>query len=117
MSHELRTPLNAIGGYVELLDLGIHGPLAEAQRGALARITANQRHLLTLINDILSFARLEAGSIEFDAAGALRAGGAGQRGVAGGAAGGGARRGVHVGAVRPGAPLSWATPSGCGRCC
>ncbi len=66
MSHELRTPLNAIGGYVELLELGIHGPLAEAQRGALARITANQRHLLALINDILSFARLEAGSIEFD---------------------------------------------------
>ena len=66
MSHELRTPLNAIGGYVELLDMGIHGPLAEAQRGALARITANQRHLLTLINDILSFARLEAGSIHFD---------------------------------------------------
>jgi PAS domain S-box-containing protein len=66
MSHELRTPLNAIGGYVELLDMGIHGPLAEAQRGALARITANQRHLLTLINDILSFARLEAGSIDFD---------------------------------------------------
>ncbi|HYR11104.1 MAG TPA: ATP-binding protein [Longimicrobium sp.] len=66
MSHELRTPLNAIGGYVELLDMGIHGPLAEAQRGALARITANQRHLLALINDILSFARLEAGSIEFD---------------------------------------------------
>ena len=66
MSHELRTPLNAIGGYVELLDLGIHGPLDESQRGALARITANQRHLLALINDILSFARLEAGSIEFD---------------------------------------------------
>ncbi|HEX6371851.1 MAG TPA: ATP-binding protein [Longimicrobium sp.] len=66
MSHELRTPLNAIGGYVELLELGIHGPLAEAQRGALARITANQRHLLALINDILSFARLEAGSIHFD---------------------------------------------------
>jgi PAS domain S-box-containing protein len=66
MSHELRTPLNAIGGYVELLDMGIHGPLAEPQRGALARITANQRHLLTLINDILSFARLEAGSIHFD---------------------------------------------------
>jgi signal transduction histidine kinase len=72
MSHELRTPLNAIGGYVELLDLGIHGPLAEAQRGALARITANQRHLLTLINDILSFARLEAGSMQFDV-GALAA--------------------------------------------
>ena len=66
MSHELRTPLNAIGGYVELLDMGIHGPLTEAQRGAMARITANQRHLLALINDILSFARLEAGNMEFD---------------------------------------------------
>jgi PAS domain S-box-containing protein len=66
MSHELRTPLNAIGGYVELLDMGIHGPLTEPQRSAMARITANQRHLLTLINDILSFARLEAGSMEFD---------------------------------------------------
>jgi PAS domain S-box-containing protein len=66
MSHELRTPLNAIGGYVELLDLGIHGPLADAQRGSLDRITANQRHLLGLINDILSFARLEAGSMDFD---------------------------------------------------
>ncbi|CAN5857410.1 hypothetical protein BH23GEM7_BH23GEM7_25050 [soil metagenome] len=66
MSHELRTPLNAIGGYVDLLDLGIHGPLTEAQRGALSRVTANQRHLLTLINDILSYARLEAGQIEFD---------------------------------------------------
>jgi PAS domain S-box-containing protein len=66
MSHELRTPLNAIGGYVELLDIGVHGPLTAPQQGALKRITANQRHLLTLINDILSFARLEAGRIEFD---------------------------------------------------
>jgi PAS domain S-box-containing protein len=66
MSHELRTPLNAIGGYVELLDLGINGPVSPAQRGALARIAANQRHLLGLINDILSFARLEAGRIEFE---------------------------------------------------
>ena len=66
MSHELRTPLNAIGGYVELLDLGIHGPISEAQQAALARITANQRHLLTLISDILQFARLEAGQVEFE---------------------------------------------------
>jgi len=67
MSHELRTPLNAIGGYVDLLDLEIHGPLTEAQRNAIGRITANQRHLLALINDILSFARLEAGRIVPDA--------------------------------------------------
>jgi PAS domain S-box-containing protein len=66
MSHELRTPLNAVAGYVGLLEMEIHGPLNPAQQGALGRITTNQRHLSTLINDILSFARLEAGRIEFD---------------------------------------------------
>jgi PAS domain S-box-containing protein len=66
MSHELRTPLNAIGGYTDLLDLGIHGPTTEAQDAALGRIRANQQHLLTLITDVLSFAKLEAGQIEID---------------------------------------------------
>jgi PAS domain S-box-containing protein len=66
MSHELRTPLNAIGGYVELLDVGVHGPITADQRAALDRVAANQKHLLTLINDILSFARLEAGQIEVE---------------------------------------------------
>jgi signal transduction histidine kinase len=66
MSHELRTPLNAIGGYVDLIDMGIHGDVTEGQHEALERITANQRHLLTLINDILAFAKLEAGRVEFE---------------------------------------------------
>ncbi len=66
MSHELRTPLNAIGGYVDLVDLGIHGPVSEAQHGALARVRASQQHLLTLINDVLAFAKVEAGQIYFD---------------------------------------------------
>jgi signal transduction histidine kinase len=66
MSHELRTPLNAISGYVDVLDAGVYGPLTEAQRRALMRVAANQRHLLALIDDVLSFAKLEAGRIEFD---------------------------------------------------
>jgi signal transduction histidine kinase len=65
MSHELRTPLNAIVGYVDLLDLGIDGPLGEVQRRHLDRIKHAQTVLLGLINDILNFARIEAGRIEF----------------------------------------------------
>jgi signal transduction histidine kinase len=62
MSHELRTPLNAIAGYAELLSLGVPGPLTEKQNDALSRIRSNQQHLLALIDDVLSFARIEAGS-------------------------------------------------------
>jgi PAS domain S-box-containing protein len=64
MSHELRTPLNAIGGYADLLDLGLRGPVTDAQRADLARIKRSGQHLLSLINDILNFARLEAGRVE-----------------------------------------------------
>jgi signal transduction histidine kinase len=63
MSHELRTPLNAIAGYAELLEMGIHGAVTEAQREALRRIQTSQRHLLSLIEDILNFARIEAGRL------------------------------------------------------
>jgi len=68
MSHELRTPLNAIGGYVELLEMGIHGPVTEAQSKSLERIRSAGHYLLSLINDILNFARVEAGRIEINAA-------------------------------------------------
>jgi len=63
MSHDLRTPLNAIGGYAELLALGVRGEVNEAQAADLERIRRNQRHLLTLVNDVLNFARLETGEI------------------------------------------------------
>ena len=66
MSHELRTPLNAIGGYAQLLALGIRGPLSNEQRQDLERIDKSQRHLLSLINDILNFAKLEAGRVDFE---------------------------------------------------
>jgi PAS domain S-box-containing protein len=66
MSHELRTPLNAIGGYAELLLLGIRGPLTPDQASDLERIQRSQHNLLSLINDILNYAKLEAGHVVFD---------------------------------------------------
>jgi signal transduction histidine kinase len=66
MSHELRTPLNAIAGYVELLEMGLRGEVTNAQRDDLRRIHQNQRLLLGLINDVLNFAKLESGHVEFE---------------------------------------------------
>jgi signal transduction histidine kinase len=66
MSHELRTPLNAIAGYVELLEMGVRGALTDVQREDLRRISQNQRLLLALINDVLNFAKLEAGHVDFE---------------------------------------------------
>ena len=65
MSHELRTPLNAIGGHAQLIEMGVHGPVTDAQRDALRRIERSQRHLLALINDVLNLTRIEAGRVEY----------------------------------------------------
>jgi len=65
MSHELRTPLNAIGGYTELIELGVHGPVTEPQRIALGRIQSSQRHLLGLISGVLDYSRVEAGAVVY----------------------------------------------------
>jgi signal transduction histidine kinase len=65
MSHDLRTPLNAITGYTELLELGIRGPVTDAQLADFARIKRSARYLLGLINDILNFAKLQAGQIDY----------------------------------------------------
>jgi len=61
MSHELRTPLTAVVGYTELLSDEVVGPVNETQRDHLARVRASSEHLLMLIEDILSYARIEAG--------------------------------------------------------
>ncbi len=66
MSHELRTPLNAIGGYTELLELGLRGPVTEAQRRDLDRIRTSQQHLLGLISGVLDLSRIEAGRVSYD---------------------------------------------------
>lgn len=66
MSHELRTPLNAIGGYVQLVEMGIHGPVTPEQSDALEKVTRSQRHLLRLINEVLNLARIEARAVHYD---------------------------------------------------
>jgi len=66
MSHELRTPLNAIAGYTELLELGLRGPVTEAQLRDLARIRTSQQHLLGLISAVLDLSRIEAGRVTYD---------------------------------------------------
>ena len=66
MSHELRTPLNAIAGYAELMQLGIHGPVTDEQAHALGRIQASQRHLLGLIDEVLTHAKLETGNVHYE---------------------------------------------------
>jgi signal transduction histidine kinase len=66
MSHELRTPLNAIGGHTQLVEMGLHGPVTEAQREALGRVQRSQRHLLAMINDLLNCARCDAGQVDYE---------------------------------------------------
>ncbi len=68
MSHELRTPLNAIGGYVDLLDMGLRGPVTEEQHADLARVKINQQHLLVLITEILNYAHVGGGQSAYNVA-------------------------------------------------
>jgi signal transduction histidine kinase len=65
MSHELRTPLNAIGGYIDILDMGLRGPVTEDQHADFARVRTNQQHLSAIITEILNFARVGSGSVSY----------------------------------------------------
>lgn len=64
MSHELRTPLNAVLGYSELIELGISGPVTDKMREQIGRIRIGATHLLSLVNDILDLAKVEAGRLQ-----------------------------------------------------
>jgi len=63
VSHELRTPLNAIIGYTHLMLEGVSGDISASQREKLGRVDSNARHLLSIINDLLDIARIEAGKL------------------------------------------------------
>ena len=64
VSHDLRTPLTAIIGYAELLEMGVPEPLPVAAQQPVQRIRTSARHLLYLLKELLSFARLDAGREE-----------------------------------------------------
>ncbi|MFL5381766.1 MAG: CHASE domain-containing protein [Longimicrobiaceae bacterium] len=66
MSHELRTPLNAVIGYADLLLAGLPEPLPEGLRSHVDRIGLASRHLLSVIEEILGYARIEAGRESVD---------------------------------------------------
>ena len=65
MSHELRTPLNSILGFAQLLAASRREPLSERQQGFVEHIRDAGQHLLSLINDVLDLARIEAGELTF----------------------------------------------------
>jgi signal transduction histidine kinase len=66
MSHELRTPLNAIGGYVELIEAGVRGPVTPEQLTDLGRIKRSQRHLLSVIENVLGYLKLGSGRLAYE---------------------------------------------------
>jgi signal transduction histidine kinase len=65
LSHELRTPLNSVRGHLDLIDAGVYGTLTEAQREALGRARRSAVYLTSLINDLLNFAQLDSGRVEY----------------------------------------------------
>jgi signal transduction histidine kinase len=61
ISHELRTPINAVMGYTQLLAEEIYGPISPLQKDHLGRVRASGLHLLELVEELLGYARIEAG--------------------------------------------------------
>jgi signal transduction histidine kinase len=66
MSHEIRTPINAILGYTDLLLMGLQGPVTPGQQKQLERVRYSSEHLMGLVDQLLDFARIEAGSLRVE---------------------------------------------------
>jgi signal transduction histidine kinase/DNA-binding response OmpR family regulator len=63
MSHELRTPLNALGGYSQLLEMELAGPITDAQRLYVMRIQESGHHLTRLIDHVFDFTKMDIGQM------------------------------------------------------
>jgi signal transduction histidine kinase len=63
MSHEIRTPINAIIGYTDLMDMRLPGPLTREQEEYVQRIRLSGEHLISVVNDVLDFAKIESGQM------------------------------------------------------
>jgi signal transduction histidine kinase len=68
LAHELRTPLGAIGGYAELMELGVHGPVTPAQSDGLQRIRKNQQLMVSLISAFMAYAEVAEGVAQLERA-------------------------------------------------
>lgn len=66
VSHELRTPLNAVLGYADMLKENVYGMMNERQSEIMQRIIANTNRQLSLVNDLLDRAQIEAGTLSFN---------------------------------------------------
>ena len=63
LAHDIRSPLGAIDAYCELIEDGIYGPVNDGQREALGRVRMSGRHLLSLLDNVMDMARLNAGVV------------------------------------------------------
>lgn len=66
LAHDIRSPLGAIKGYCELLEEEIYGPVNDRQREVLGRVRMSGRHLLSLLDNVMDMARLNAGIVRVE---------------------------------------------------